>query len=109
MIVIFVDNIENFLTFLERRVMNEIFYEFKETKNNIDLSTGFKIEIILHFLAKINNSLILYETKQTISRPQNVDIDEEVIETLQKLFSQVDSSINLIKGKIREIFLSYSS
>jgi len=89
--------------------MDEIYYEFKEVKNNIDLLTGLNIEIILHFLAKVENSLILYETKQTISGPQNVDIDEQVINSLQKLFSQVDSSITLIKGKIREIFLSYSS
>jgi hypothetical protein len=109
LIVIFIDNIENFLTFLEKRIMNEVYYEFKEAKNNIDLSTGFNIEIILHFLAKIENSLILYETKQIISRSQNVDLDEEVINSLQKLFSQVDPSITLIKGKIREIFLSYSS
>ena len=89
--------------------MDEIYYEFKEVKNNIDLLTGLNIEIILHFLAKVENSLILYETKQTISGPQNVDIDEQVINSLQKLFSQVDSSITLIKGKIRDIFLSYSS
>ena len=89
--------------------MDEIYYEFKEVKNNIDLLTGLNIEIILHFLAKVENSLILYETKQIISRSQNVDLDEEVINSLQKLFSQVDPSITLIKGKIREIFLSYSS
>lgn len=89
--------------------MDEIYYEFKEVKNNIDLLTGLNIEIILHFLAKVENSLILYETKQTISGPQNVDIDEQVINSLQKLFCQVDPSITLIKGKIREIFLSYSS
>ncbi|MFW9936666.1 MAG: hypothetical protein ACFFA8_13430 [Promethearchaeota archaeon] len=89
--------------------MNEVYYEFKEAKNNIDLSTGSNIEIILHFLAKTENSLILYETKQTISRSQNVDLDEEVINSLQKLISKVDPSINLVKGKIREIFLSYSS
>jgi hypothetical protein len=92
---------------LERRLTNEIFYEFKEKKANVDLST--EIEVILHFLAKIDNSIVLYETKQTISKPKNINIDDEVKNSLQNLFNQVDPSIILIKGKIREIFLSYSS
>ena len=65
MIVIFIDNIENFLSFLDKRIMNGVFYEFKEIKNEIDLSTHVKIEIILHFLAKAGDTLVLYETKQS--------------------------------------------
>ena len=68
MIVIFIDNIENFLTFLDKRIMDQVFYEFKEVKNNADLSRESKIEIILHFLAKVEDHLILYETKQIISK-----------------------------------------
>ena len=108
MIVIFIDNIENFLSFLDKRIMNEVFYEFKEIKNETDLSTHIKIEIILHFLAKAGDILILYETKQTIPKPVNSDNDTNVVNTLQKIFVQVDNSLKLIKGKIREIFLSYS-
>ena len=88
--------------------MNEVFYEFKEIKNETDLSTHIKIEIILHFLAKAGDILILYETKQTIPKPVNSDNDTNVVNTLQKIFEQVDTSLKLIKGKIREIFLSYS-
>ncbi len=88
--------------------MNEVFYEFKEIKNETDLSTHIKIEIILHFLAKAGDILILYETKQTIPKLVNSDNDNNVVNTLQKIFEQVDTSLKLIKGKIREIFLSYS-
>ena len=108
MIVIFIENIENFLGFLEKRIMDEVFYEFREIKNETDLSINVKIEIILHFLAKAGDTLILYETRQTIPKPVNSDNDPIVINSLQKIFDQMDVSLKLIKGKIREIFLSYS-
>jgi hypothetical protein len=97
---------ENFLNFLDRRIMNEIFYEFREV--SIDHSENFSIEIILHFLAKSEGSLMLYETKQLITKSSTSQLDELVIEALQEIFKNVDSAINLVKGKIREIFLSYS-
>ena len=108
MIVNFIDNIENFLSFLDKRIMDEVFYEFKEIKNETDLSINIKIEIILHFLAKAGDTLVLYETKQTIPKPVNSDSDSNVVDTIQKIFDQVDTSLKLMKGKIREIFLSYS-
>ncbi|MFX1448575.1 MAG: hypothetical protein ACFFCG_10635 [Promethearchaeota archaeon] len=88
--------------------MDEVFYEFKEIKTETDLSMDVKIEIILHFLAKAGETLILYETRQTIPKQVNSDNDSIVISTLQKIFDQIDISLKLIKGKIREIFLSYS-
>ncbi|NVM44207.1 MAG: hypothetical protein HWN79_04755 [Candidatus Lokiarchaeota archaeon] len=88
--------------------MDEVFYEFKEIKKDIELSVSVKIEIILHFLAKVGDTLILYETRQTIPKPVNSDNDSIVIDTLKKIFDQIDVSLKLIKGKIREIFLSYS-
>ncbi|MFX0030921.1 MAG: hypothetical protein ACFE8B_17035 [Candidatus Hermodarchaeota archaeon] len=94
--------------FLEKRVMDEIFYEFKEITSNT-LDSKVNIEIVLHFLANINNTMILYETKQNITRLTSSDIDTEVVNTLQKIFHNVDSSLRLIKGKIREIYLSFSS
>ena len=86
--------------------MNEIFYEFKEVP--VDHSENFSIEIILHFLAKSEGSLILYETKQLITKSSKSILDELVIEVLQEIFNKVDTAISLVKGKIREIFLSYS-
>jgi hypothetical protein len=108
LIVIFCDNIDDFVIFLEKRVLNEIFYEFKEITSNT-LDSKINIEIVLHFLAKIDNTMILYETKQNLIRSPSSDIDKEVVNTLQKIFNNVDSSLSLIKGKIREIYLSYSS
>ena len=108
MIVIFIDNIENFLSFLDKRIMDQVFYEFKEIKDETDLSKEIKIEIILHYLAKIGDTLILYETRQKISKDINSNSDSDVINTLQNIFDKADTSLKLVKGKIREIFLSYS-
>jgi len=96
LIVIFCDNIDDFIAFLEKRIMNEIFYEMREREQ----------EIVLHFLAKVSDTLILYETKQNITKSTN---NEEIITSLENIFTQVDPSLKLITGKIREIFLSYSS
>ena len=108
MIVIFCDNIDDFIMFLEKRTMNEIFYEVKEITSD-SLVSKIDIEIVLHFVAKVESTMILYETKQTITKSKNSDVDVEVVKTLKSLFGSVDPSLNLIKGKIREIFLSYSS
>ena len=109
MIVIFCDNIDDFIVFLEKRIMSEIFYEIKEIKYSVNLSNVINSEIVLHFLAKISNTLILYETKQKITKSSGSNSCEEVIQSLQNIFIQVDPSLKLVKGKIREIFLSYSS
>jgi len=88
--------------------MNEIFYEFKEITSD-SLSIKGKIEIVLHFLAKIEEIIILYETKQIITKTSNSNVDEQVINALKDIFQAVDPLLSLVKGKIREIFLSYSS
>jgi hypothetical protein len=88
--------------------MDQVFYEFKEIKDDTDLSKEIKIEIILHYLAKIGDTLILYETRQKISKDINSNNDLDVINTLQNIFDKADTSLKLVKGKIREIFLSYS-
>ncbi|MFX1504046.1 MAG: hypothetical protein ACFFDH_24005 [Promethearchaeota archaeon] len=109
MIVIFCDNIDDFIAFLEKRIMNEIFYEIKDIKNHINLSSKVRAEIILHFLAKVSETLILYETKQELTKSSDPNGEKEVLQTLLKIFHNVDPSLSLIKGKIREIYLSYSS
>jgi hypothetical protein len=89
--------------------MNEIFYEFKEVKSQADLTSNVEIEIILHFLSKLEEFLALFETKFIISKSSTTNSDEDVINELQKIFLKVDPTLTLVKGKIREIFLSYSS
>lgn len=88
--------------------MDQVFYEFKEIKEEKDLSKEIKIEIVLHYLAKIGDILILYETSQKITKDINSNSDSDVINTLQNIFDKADTSLKLVKGKIREIFLSYS-
>ena len=87
--------------------MNEIFYEIKEVKNQRVEEQTTK-EIVIHYLAKISDTLILYETKQGIIKSHNSNNLESVIKNLQKIFHEVDPSLSLIKGKIREIYISYS-
>jgi hypothetical protein len=111
MIVIFIDQIEDFVDILEKeKMMDKVFYEFKEIQSETSkLSSGINIEITLHFLAKLESYLVLYETKLTITQPNAPGIDHQfVIAELQKIFQRFDTSLALIKGKIREIFLSYS-
>jgi len=88
--------------------MDQVFYEFKEIKEEKDLSKEIKIEIVLHYLAKIGDTLILCETSQKITKDINSNSDSDVINTLQNIFDKADTSLKLVKGKIREIFLSYS-
>ena len=91
--------------------MNEIFYEIKRSKSKDDLSSEVKIDLILHFLSKVEEFMVLFETKVEISKSNNPPIKEpqDIIVELQKIMKQVDSSIRLVKGKIREIYLSFST
>jgi hypothetical protein len=110
-IVIFIDNIDDFVELLsiKPRIMNEIFYEFKEIKTNGDLSSKINIEIILHFLSKVEEFLVLYETKLNLSKLNSSNTERDVINELQRIFKKADTSLSLIKGKVRDIYLSYSS
>jgi len=87
--------------------MNEVFYEYKEIKTNNDLSSDINIEIILHFLSKVEEVIILYETKISLIKSYGSDIGKEIITELSKIFDKID--VRITRGKIREIFLSYSS
>lgn len=87
--------------------MNEIFYEIKEVKNQ-RVEDQITKEIIIHYLAKISDTLILYETKQSLMKSYESNNLQEVVNNLQKLFHEVDPALSLVKGKIREIYISYS-
>ncbi|MBY8981448.1 MAG: hypothetical protein KGD57_00745 [Candidatus Lokiarchaeota archaeon] len=93
---------------MDKRIMNEIFFEFKKIDNNNDLTSEIEIEIILHFLSKVEESMVLYETKFNITKFSNSFDEKDVIKELQNVLNKVDPSLKLIKGKIREIYLSYS-
>lgn len=105
MIVLFIDNIQDFASFLEKRITDEVFYEYKESTSS-DISIIGKIEIILHFLSKVEDFLVLYETRLLLSDVNASKIEDQVFSKLKEVFEKFE--IKLIKGKIREIFLSYS-
>ncbi|MEJ2293421.1 MAG: hypothetical protein P8Y23_01470 [Candidatus Lokiarchaeota archaeon] len=88
--------------------MNEVFYELKERKNPAEVKNENQYEIIFHFLGKVDQNTVLYETKQLISKADKDSIDIIANNLLKSTF-QEETPIKLVKGKIREIFLSYSS
>jgi len=112
LIVIFVDKMEDFLDFYgtySSIIKSKIFYEYNKNKNQVDYSSKAGIEIILNFLSKVGEVFVLFETKINFSMPESSNIDEEIVAELQRIFNKIDPSLSLIKGKIREIFLSYTS
>jgi len=104
-----VDDLEKFIEFLKFRIMDEVFYEVISSNNHSGIKNEEHYEIIFHFLAKIDQNTILYETKQDISKRKNISTQKVINDLFQGVLNQVDISIKLVKGKIREIFLSYSS
>ncbi len=97
------------MAFLEERITDNIFFEIKKESQQDDLDSIKNIEIILHFLGKIlENSLVLYETKFKFSAQDMGKSESRIIEELQKLLDTANLNIKLIKGKIREIYISYS-
>lgn len=97
------------MTFLEKRITDNIFFEIKKESQQDDLNSIKNIEIILHFLGKIpENSLVLYETKIKFSAQDIGKSERRIIEELQKHFDTAELNIKLVKGKIREIYISYS-
>ena len=97
------------MAFLEKRITDNIFFEIKEVSKENDLNSLKNIEIILHFLGKVpENSLVLYETKINFSAQDIGKSESRIIEELQKLLDTANLNIKLVKGKIREIYISYS-
>ncbi len=95
MIIIKVDKIEDFVSFLNNRIGNEIFYEMGP---NSDLGT----RVILCYLAKIDGLTAIYQGELTFPNIR----DETAIK--KKLDEFKFENIRLIPGKIREIVMSIS-
>ncbi|HMF31707.1 MAG TPA: hypothetical protein VKK79_09845 [Candidatus Lokiarchaeia archaeon] len=98
MLIFYFENIEDFFHFLNRRTMNEIFYELV---NSPDTSAT---TLALHFLGSINDQTVLYETLVEVRGEKKAD------EIIAEIKSTLDSigEIKMIHGKIREIFMSLS-
>ncbi len=96
MIIIKVEKIDDFVSFLNRRLGNEIFYEFTDSTG--DMGT----RAILGFLAKIDGITVLYQGELNFPNIR----DQTAIK--KKLDEFEFGDIRLISGKIREIVMSIS-
>ncbi|NVM55514.1 MAG: hypothetical protein HWN66_17535 [Candidatus Helarchaeota archaeon] len=96
MIVIKVDKLEDFVSFLNRRLGNEIFYEF--ANSTADMGT----RAILCYLAKIDGITVLYQGEITFPNVR----DHAAIK--KKLDEFEFEDIHLVAGKVREIVMSIS-
>ncbi len=94
MLVIYLDEIEDFVRFLDKRAMNEIFYEITPDSNSTTID--------LHFLGQVGEMIVLYETRIEVRAGKQT---EEVLKEIRETFSTI-GEIELVKGKIREIFIS---
>ncbi|MHA1730349.1 MAG: hypothetical protein ACTSU5_00310 [Promethearchaeota archaeon] len=102
MIIVFTENFEDFVRFLDRRSMNEVFYEIREPPDHPDSGTG-DYHILFHFLGMAGNAQGIYETQISLSK---VAAREELLEKMGEMFASYE--ITLIEGKIREVFMSLS-
>jgi hypothetical protein len=100
LIVIYIEELEDFVNLLSERVMDKIFYEFNNLNEEKNIHKKSSNLITLQFLSKVENSLVLYETR--------FDAETKEISRIQEVLDKAEISLKLIKGKIREIFLSYS-
>jgi len=109
MIVIYLDQLQDFVSFFENRISDNIFYEIKEIPKENDLESAKRIQITLHFLGKMSDEyLVLYETNIEFQTLDMNKAEAIIIEEMQKILDTTDLNIKLIKGKIREIYISYS-
>jgi len=96
MIIIKVEKVEDFVSFLDRRLGDEIFYEFLDTGENLDTI------VVLYYLARIDTLNVIYQVELKFPKVR----DREAIK--KKLDEFEFGNIRLIPGKLREIYMSIS-
>lgn len=95
MIFLRVENLEDFIYLLDRRVGDEIYIEIDQGNNDFSK----KQKICLSFFGKIEQLMVLHQIiLETKTSP------EEIKKNLEETFSKY--KVRLIEGKIREIMLS---
>ncbi len=97
MIIIKVEKVEDFVSFLDRRLGNEILYEFVESGDPMGTT------VILYYLAKIEPLNVIYQVDLFFPKVHEKNEIKKKLDEFQ--FGQ----IRLIPGKLREIFMSISS
>ena len=99
MIVISVDGIEDFITLLEKRASEIIFFEFIRCEIE-------GLRVLLNFLGNIGTSVVLFQT--TLDFP-NVKDKNKVIEQIKAMdMKKLNLDLKFIPGSVREIYLSIS-
>lgn len=97
MIIIKVEKVEDFVSFLDRRLGNEILYEF------VDSGDPMGTTVVLYYLAKIDPLNVIYQVDLFFPKIREKD------QIAKKLGEFQFGQIRLVPGKLREIFMSISS
>ncbi|MBD3353818.1 MAG: hypothetical protein GF364_20215 [Candidatus Lokiarchaeota archaeon] len=104
MIVFDIEDLENFMLFLPKRVGDEIFFHVdQEKKNSVEIRE--EVRVVLHFLGNLDESKIaLYQTRLTFKKGAS----KETIYTEMKKVFEEQGKMKLINGRISEMFISIS-
>ncbi|MHA1339709.1 MAG: hypothetical protein ACTSRZ_06145 [Promethearchaeota archaeon] len=104
MIIFEIEELEDFMKLLQKRINDEIFFYIKDEKDTQEFPAGSEYEVILHFLGKIDDSRIgLFQTKLTFSR---MDPKDKVFSEIKRVFEQ-NTAIKLVRGRISEGYISF--
>lgn len=99
MIVITIDEIEDFIALLEKRATEYIFFEFVRCEFD-------GLRVLLNFLGNLGSSVVLFQT--SLDFP-NVKDKKKVIEQIKAMdMEKLNLNLKFIPGTIREIYLSIS-
>ncbi|MFX1293658.1 MAG: hypothetical protein ACFFD2_02190 [Promethearchaeota archaeon] len=96
MIIIKIEKLEDFVSFLNRRLGDEIFYEFVSSDANLNT------KVLLYYLAKIDTLNVIYQVELKFPMIRNKDIIKKKLDEFEF------GAIKLIPGKLREIYMSIS-
>lgn len=99
MIIIHLEELNDFASFLDKRLSNEIFFEFIRPESSFD-----GICVQLEFLGSLNNTNVLFTTNLDFPKIK----DKEAVKEKLKEIKISDLELKLIYGSIREIFFSIS-
>ncbi|MFB0561767.1 MAG: hypothetical protein ACETWM_11215 [Candidatus Lokiarchaeia archaeon] len=95
MIFLRVDNLEDFIYLLDRRVGDEVYIEIDSGNDEFSKTK----KICLSFFGKIDQLMVLHQIILETKKPAD-EIKKGLLETFNKY------KVRLIEGRIREIMLS---
>ncbi|MHA1799566.1 MAG: hypothetical protein ACTSVY_14055 [Candidatus Helarchaeota archaeon] len=94
-----IDEIEDFIALLEKRISEYIFFEFIRCEFD-------GLRVLLNFLGNLGNSIILFQTTMDFPNVKNKKI---VIEKIKQIdVEKLNLNLKFIPGSVREIYLSIS-